>query len=80
MDYIDCQAPLSTDAPGKNTGVGCYALLQGIFLTQELNPEPNSESIMTLRMLEISRCVSVSSMLHEILTHFISRNIYPESQ
>ena len=24
--------------PGKNTGVGCYFLLQGIFLTQELNP------------------------------------------
>ena len=26
------------DSPGKNTGVGCYALLQGIFLTQKLNP------------------------------------------
>ena len=38
MDYIDCQAPLSTDAPGKNTGVGCYALLQGIFPTQGPNP------------------------------------------
>ena len=25
------------DAPGKNSGVGCHALLQGIFLTQELN-------------------------------------------
>ena len=28
------QAPLSMDSPGKNTGVGCHALLQGIFLTQ----------------------------------------------
>ena len=26
------------DSPGTNTGVGCHALLQGIFLTQELNP------------------------------------------
>ena len=26
------------DSPGKNTGVGCHVLLQGIFLTQELNP------------------------------------------
>ena len=26
------------DSPGKNTGVGCHTLLQGIFLTQELNP------------------------------------------
>ena len=25
------------DSPGKNTGVGCYALLQGIFPTQGLN-------------------------------------------
>ena len=26
------------DSPGKNTGVGCCALLQGIFLTKGLNP------------------------------------------
>ena len=26
------------DSPSKNTGVGCHALLQGIFLTHELNP------------------------------------------
>ena len=26
------------DSPGENTGVGCHALLQGIFLTQGLNP------------------------------------------
>ena len=26
------------DSPGKNTGVGCHALLQGIFPTQRLNP------------------------------------------
>ena len=26
------------DSPGKNTGAGCPALLQGIFLTQGLNP------------------------------------------
>ena len=24
--------------PGKNSGVGCHFLLQGIFLTQELSP------------------------------------------
>ena len=29
--------PLSTDSPGKNTGVGCHFLLQGVFLTQGLN-------------------------------------------
>ena len=26
------------DSPGKNSGVGCHALLQGIFLTQGSNP------------------------------------------
>ena len=26
------------DPPGKNSGMGCHALLQGIFLTQGLNP------------------------------------------
>ena len=30
------QDPLSWDSPGKNTGVGCHALLQGIFPTQGL--------------------------------------------
>ena len=25
------------NSPGKHTGVGCHALLQGIFLIQELN-------------------------------------------
>ena len=31
------QAPLPWDSPGKNTGVGCHFLLQGIFLMQGLN-------------------------------------------
>ena len=30
--------PVDDSPPGKNTGVGCYALLQGIFPTQVLNP------------------------------------------
>ena len=29
--------PLSVRFPSKNTGIGCHALLQGIFQTQELN-------------------------------------------
>ena len=34
---VACQAPLPMDYPGKNTGVGCHFLLQGIFPTQGLN-------------------------------------------
>ena len=32
---VACQAPLSMGFPTKNTGVGCNALLQGIFPTQD---------------------------------------------
>ena len=31
------QVPLSMGSPGKNTGVGCHALLQEVFLTLGLN-------------------------------------------
>ena len=37
---MDCSLPGSSvhgDSPGKNTGVGCRFLLQGIFLTQSSN-------------------------------------------
>ena len=34
---VTYQASLSVDSPGKNTGVSCHALLQGIFLTQGSN-------------------------------------------
>ena len=32
------QALLTMEFSGKNTGMGCHALLQWIFLKQELNP------------------------------------------
>ena len=38
---MNCSLPSSSvhgDSPGKNTGVGCYFLLQGIFQTQGFNP------------------------------------------
>ena len=40
-DSMDCSLPGSSvhgDSPGKNTGVGCHALLQGVFPTLGLNP------------------------------------------
>ena len=39
-DPMDCRPSGSSvhgDSLGQNTGVGCHALLQGIFLTQGLN-------------------------------------------
>ena len=41
-DPMDCTWPGSSvheDSPDKNTGVGCHALLQGIFPTQGMNPD-----------------------------------------
>ena len=38
---MECSPPCSSvlgDSPGKNIGVGCHALLQGIFLTWRSNP------------------------------------------
>ena len=38
-DAMDCSLPdCPWYSPGKNTGVGCQALLQWIFTTQGLNP------------------------------------------
>ena len=40
-DPMDCSPPSSSargDSPSKNSGVGCHALLQGIFPTQGSNP------------------------------------------
>ena len=40
-DLMDCSPPASSvhgDSPGKDTGVGCHALLQRIFPTQGSNP------------------------------------------
>ena len=38
---VDCSTSDSSvheDSPGNNTGVGCHLLLQGILVTQGLNP------------------------------------------
>ena len=40
-DSVDCSSPgcsVHGDSPGKNTGMRCHALLQGIFPIQGLNP------------------------------------------
>ena len=37
-NYSPPGSSVQWDSPGKNIGVGCHGLLQGIFLTQGLNP------------------------------------------
>ena len=41
LRHMNCSPPGSSahgDSPGKNPGVGCHSLLQGIFLTHRSNP------------------------------------------
>ena len=38
MDHSLTDSSVHGDSPGNNTGVGCHFLLQGILLTQGLNP------------------------------------------
>ena len=38
MDYSPPGFPVHGDSPGKHTGVGCHALLQGLFPTERSNP------------------------------------------
>ena len=37
MDYSPARLLCPWESPGKNPTVGCHALLQGLFLTQEQN-------------------------------------------
>ena len=38
MDGSLPESSVDGNSPGKNTGAGCHVLLQGMFLTQGLNP------------------------------------------
>ena len=54
---MDCNLPGSSvdgDSPGKDTGVGCPALLQGIFLTPEIKPASFMSSALEGRFFTIS--------------------------
>ena len=60
-DPMDCSLPFlhPWDFPGKSAGVDCHFLLQGTFLTQELNP-----SLLHCRqMLGISTLFSIVAIL-----------------
>ena len=57
-DPMDCDLPGSSvhgDSPGKNTGVGCHALLQGIFPTQGSN------------LRSCAFCIGRGHLIHEAL-------------
>ena len=72
-DPMDCSPPGSSvhgDSPGKNTRVGCHALLQGIFPTQGSNPDlPHCKQV--LYQLSYQGSPRDILYLHKFLyTHF----------
>ena len=63
-DPMDCSPPGSFvhgDSPGKNTGVGYFALLQGIFLTQGLNPHLLHWQVGSLPLAPLAKSVLIAS-------------------
>ena len=64
---IACQAPLSMggDSPGKNTGVGCHTLLQGIFPTQGKN-----SSLLSLLHWQVGSLPLVSTFVCLFVQHW----------
>ena len=64
-DPVDSSLPGSSnhgDSPGKNTGVGCHALLQGIFPTQGSNP-----CLLCLLHWQVPMCQCATSATWEAL-------------
>ena len=77
---MDCSPPGSSvhgDSPGKNTGVGCHALLQAIFPTQGSNPGlPNCRQIIIWASRELSiiflpRARLVCMMIYTVSTRWL---------
>ena len=82
FNFLDCRPPGSSvhgDSPGKNTGVGCQALLHGLFPTQGLNPGlPHCrQTLYRLSHQGSPRTrVGILSLFQEI---FLTQEIIPES-
>ena len=62
---MDCSPPDSSvheDSPDKNTGVGCHALLQGIFTIPGI--KPRSPSLQVESLLSEPPCMGKLELLH----------------
>ena len=67
-DSTGCRPPGSSvcgDSPGMNTGVGCPALLQGIFLTQGSNLHPLTSPALTDGFFTTSTTREALSEVHQ---------------
>ena len=72
-DPTDCRLLCLWNSPGKNTGVGCHALLQGIFPTQRLNPCLMSPALTGEFFTTSATCSSII-----IFSHLLSEITQPQ--
>ena len=74
---MDCSLPGSSvhgDSPGKNTGVGCHALLQGFFPTQGSNPGlPHCRQILYHLSHQGSPLTKRQGERNELCCHLVSK-------
>jgi len=64
---VDHQGPLSLGFSKQNTGVGCHSLLQGIFLTQGLNPGLSHCRQILYHLSYQGRCFKVKVLLRPLI-------------
>ena len=62
------------DSPGKNTGVGCHFLLQGIFLTQGLSPGLLAGRFFTVRATKVMIISHLSSAQNPTLSPYFTQS------
>ena len=81
VDYSPPGSSWPWDSPGRNTGVGCRALLQGIFLTQGLNPHLLSLLHWQAGFLPLTHLgsPSLSQRLSKFFLIFLSSSVFPVS-
>ena len=75
FDPMDCSLPASSlygDSPGKNTGVGCRTLLEGIVPTQGLSPGlPHCRQI----LYQLSYQVGPTNLIRTLKVVHIKKNL-----
>ena len=59
------------DSPGKNTGVGCHALLQGIFQTQRTEPASSASPALAGRFFTTTTTWEAQIGIYNQLNHFL---------
>ena len=73
-DPMDCQAPLSLGCPRQEYWSSCHSLLQGIFLTQGVNPCSLALAGATWEALSEHRAMHITQkrleMIKKIITYY----------